>query len=583
MNKPNRSQKQNPNKRLNDPSKQPDSESSGSPSPYCTLFLCTLEQLTALSVGGRDGDADGTLHDLPLARDGKGRPVLNGRTLAGALVATARTFLAVPDDISLIGGAPDDRARPPSLWSVWNAHRLHMQAQGPETDSRPGSAQRHDTRAAASHMLFDTEVLPSGQHWQMIIEVWHPASAALQQGAEPSPGRRAAAVLALTLQEWARGRCWIGRRVARGLGWMRLADCQVVELPRSKDAVNAWPKASLADLDAIWNHALGLSKSAPGTLTQSLVDYAKSNALQAGARAPRRAYVRWPLRLATGVHEVTTGEPACTLSYGLDVLSVGGHGGSAVVAEALENRLVRSQEQHWKAYSESFAPDFVVAMQPGSVVPDVPGSAIAGAWRHFLSRLARAAGQAVLDPATGAIKAGGAGPQDGAIAAQDVITPLFGFVSVDGAASSALLVRDASMAPGSQWKVALLEKVALDEFTQGAFKGAKFNRMAVLEGQWQFDLVQEIDLEESDDMPPMSPMQRIQQSTALVWGLLEATAQRRVAVGGGEFRAYGHLPVTVDAEPGCQWAVAGEDWQSWPAAEPDQVTAQHASSHQEGT
>ena len=36
--------------------------------------------------------------------------------------------------------------------------------------------------------------------------------------------------LCLALQDWTRGRCWLGRGVARGLGWMTLDDCQVVSL-----------------------------------------------------------------------------------------------------------------------------------------------------------------------------------------------------------------------------------------------------------------------------------------------------------------------------------------------------------------
>jgi len=540
--------------------------------PYCTLFLCTLEQLTPLSVGGRDDDVDNTQHDLPLARDGDNRPILNGRTLAGALVATARTFLHVPEAISLEGGAPDDKARPPSLWNVWNAHLLGPNnlfggvGDGPNTDSRAGNALRHDTRAPASHMLFDTEVLPAGQQWGLVVEVSHPPeSKERRDGAGKTAGCQAAAILALALQEWHRERCWIGRRVARGMGWMRLAGCEVIELPRSPAAVDAWPDASMLDLDAIWLAARGLAKHMPGNQAMSLGNYATAHGAAAGPRRPTRAYVRWPLQVATGAYMCAAGQTGAELSYGLDTLSLGGHGGSAVTADELtESHLVRAEEQGWNSYAASFAPDFVVAMQPGSVTPSLPGSAIVGSWRHFLSRLARAAGQAVLDPSTGVSRAGGAGANATAGAAADSVTPLFGFVHGNQAASSALLVRDAAMKANHPWRVALLEKVALDEFSQGAFKGAKFNRMAVLEGAWHFDLVQQIE----------APKPKVQggnvvwpelvvTATDLVRQLLTATAQRRVALGGGEFRAYGHLPVTVTDSPGCQWAPAGEDWQDW--------------------
>lgn len=542
--------------------------------PYCTLFLCTLEQLTAISLGGRDDDADNTLHDLPLVRDGQGRPVLTGRTLAGALVATARTFLEVPDDVSLIGGAPDDMARPPSLWSVWNAHPV---ADVP-TDSRPGNALRHDTRAPASHMLFDTEVLPPGQSWQLLIEVWHPRPVEADNAAAgaTSSGRRAAATLALALQEWARGRCWLGRRVARGLGWMHLRQCQVIELPRTKAAVDAWPKADLGSLDRIFNHLQTLKEHAPNRLAASLDDYLQRNEANAGPKKPQRAFVRWPLTLSTGAYLVQHDQQQGPQSYGMDVLSLGGHRGSAVSAEDLkEGRLLRAPEQRWEAYTHAFAPDFAVAVQPGSVVPDVPGSAIAGAWRHFLSRLARAAGQAVLDPATGQSCGGGTAAAGADGAGADAVTPLFGFVLGDQARASALLIRDASMVSATDWKVALLEKVALDEFSQGAFKGAKFNRMAVFGGKWRFELVQEVALADHERAHEELPS-----ATALVHALLDAAEQRRVAIGGGEFRAYGHLPVTVDAEPGCQWALAGEAWSAWPPQAPQPLPGQAGQAEQ---
>lgn len=528
-------------------------------SPYRTLFLCTLEQRTALSVGGRDDDADASLHDMPLALEGAGRPVLNGRTLAGALVATARTMLDVPQDISLIDGAPDDIARPGSLWEVWNAHLIDAQgrflagAGGPATDSRAGVALRQDTRAAASHLLFDTELLPAGVRWGLLIEVRHPPPTDAT-----ASGRRASAMLALVLREWQRERCWIGRRVARGLGWMALCDCKVVELPRTEAAVDAWPRASLPDLNALWEHASSLATASHPA--QRLDDFIAAHAAEAGALQQRRAYVRWPLRLSTGIYSPDV-DTATATSYGLDVISVGGHAGAAVSADELAGHIVRAEEQRLQCFEEGFAPDFVVAMQPGKVEPAIPGSAIVGAWRHFMSRLARAAGHRVLDPATGAGNAGG--PQAANAQNDDAITGLFGFVLGDEAASSALLLSDAAMDAGHDWKVALLEKVALDEFTQGAFEGAKFNRMAVLDGAWSFTLVQEVDLV-ANGMARDEIQARIEQATAPVRELLAAAGLRQVAVGGGEFRAYGHLPVTIRTDPGCQWALAGESWQKWP-------------------
>ncbi len=64
---------------------------------YRTLFVGTLRQTTALSVGGRD---QSSVTDAPLCRDGEQRFTLRGQTLAGALIATARRLGDVPAFIS---------------------------------------------------------------------------------------------------------------------------------------------------------------------------------------------------------------------------------------------------------------------------------------------------------------------------------------------------------------------------------------------------------------------------------------------------------------------------------------------------
>ena len=60
------------------------------------------------------------------------------------------------------------------------------------TDSRTSTALRQDTRAPASKMMADTEVLPAGQKWRLLLEVWHPKG-------EGALGSKAAAILA----DWA--------------------------------------------------------------------------------------------------------------------------------------------------------------------------------------------------------------------------------------------------------------------------------------------------------------------------------------------------------------------------------------------
>ena len=84
---------------------------------YRTIFVGTLVQDSALSTGGTD-----TLSgvDDPLCRDGEGRFTLRGTTLAGALIATARTlYPKIPPEICVDAtNKPDKTPLTPSLWRI---------------------------------------------------------------------------------------------------------------------------------------------------------------------------------------------------------------------------------------------------------------------------------------------------------------------------------------------------------------------------------------------------------------------------------------------------------------------------------
>lgn len=534
------------------------------PEIYRTIFMCTLEQRTALSNGGTDEDSP---WDMPLTLDGEGQPVLRGRSLAGALVATARTFLDVPPEISI---CPEDlvefgrgsAAHAPSLWEVWNG-RLFTGGSftsSPPLEVRVGNAVRHDTRASASKALLDVEVLPRGGLWRFLLEVRHPSSGA---------GDAAAAVAALALSEWTYERCWLGRKVARGLGWCRLQQCEVLELPRTESAVDSWPDSSLRDLGATWKRLTELQsrKVAPQarTLSQCLNDAQFMRG--APRRSPVRAFVRWTLSLEAGpyIPEGTNESPGDRV-YGLDAISVGGHDGAMVeAAEIGDEHLLRAGEQPWESFATAFDPDFMVATCPVSggglsrVEPFVPGSAIAGAWRHPAARAARRDGEAVLDPSTGQ-RYGRRGQPAPETIGLDSVTALFGHASSDAeqpaSLASSLLVSDAHMALSAKdWKMALLEKCSLSEFDQSALSGAKFNRTAVTDATWNFEVVQTIDLEENWEHESLA--RTIGQAVAPMQSIIRAGELRRIGVGGGEFRGYGHGQLIVRA---CEWSVAGQPW-----------------------
>lgn len=533
---------------------------------YRTLFVFNLIQTTAMSAGGTD-QAD-AVSDMPLTRDGKGRLVLRGTMLAGHLLATARTFLQVPASIAwdITERDSPDIARPPSIWDCWDARLWSDKAEAaldgePDTALRAGAPHRQDTRTSANR--FDTEVVERGCTWRSMLEVRH-------ERGDPDPGVRAAAIAALALREWHRGRCWLGRRVARGLGWMRLEDCRVYILPATEKLVDVWPNAMLGGFDEV-NRYLTKDLADAGAISQTLDEYLGANAGNAGEERPKRAYVRWPLTITAGEYQPAGAQGA----FGLDALSIGGHGAALpAAADFGKAHFARAREQQWEQFEEAFEPDFAVATErcAGKTAPLIAGSAVAGALRADISRRTRTARTPVLDPVTGERyferDANGVKILDSSpLGEPDPVAALFGQPAPpeqpQAIRSSALLFSDAHVC-SDDWLVALLEKVALDEFDQSVYPGAKFDRIAVLRGVWSLDLVQEVELVEGQTRAgPDGWTALVASRTEPVCKELAAGARRRIGLGGGEFRAYGHVAIDIRV-PGAQWAPAGEEWQQLP-------------------
>src|SRR5262249_18373605 len=134
-----------------------------------------------------------------------------------------------------------------SLWHFWPAHPVKE----PRTEFRQGVGIRQATGATAAEAraLFDVETIPAGQRWELFFEV------DTLRGRGEANQLEAAALL--TLCEWAQGRCWLGASAARGLGWLSLDDLQVLRLPLTEAAIDAWPDNTLERSQA-WKKLLPL-------------------------------------------------------------------------------------------------------------------------------------------------------------------------------------------------------------------------------------------------------------------------------------------------------------------------------------
>ncbi len=521
--------------------------------PYRTLFLCELEQCSALSVGG--GDEAGP-SDQPLLRDAHGDLLIRGASLAGALAASARAILG-----ELPAGISDDGSNAgsgtPSLWDF--DHGFPLYAGASRSELRAGSPHRQDTRTAAAGGLHDIEVIPlTGTTFRFLLQV-SPAPANL------SPDRvDTALIAALALREWAAGRCWLGRKVARGLGWLKLVHCTVRTLDRQH--VDDWPDSSCESLAARYDagNKIGSEEELASYLVRHKgeVDFLLEEARRKSLPG-RRRYLRW-----TGVARVGEYKPdGETKTYGLDTLEIGGHGSAGVLPESLGNHFVKGDDLKNDALRK-ISPDTVLALtqvqgHDKQVVwqPFVPGTAFAGSFRHWLSREQRRGGSKVWDPVAQTAYAEGE-PEAGSEDDQDTVELLLGGLrqgpSKTVRRASSLLFREAHLTKESRrdWTVACVEGVRIDPYTQKSAEGAKFNRSALLNAAFDWELVLEIADGGNGAAPDMDKTQ-----TEMVEAFLAAAARSRVSLGGGEFRGHGHLAFSVSKR---ERAAAGEEgWSEW--------------------
>ena len=455
---------------------------------YRTIFTGNLVQQSALSVGGNEPSG---VVDSPCCSDGLGRPTLRGTTLAGALIATARKiFEKLPDGIT----GRDSSIHFPlefssSAWRFFNAHPEQSTAPAPEF--RQGVGIRQDTGAASSGVLFDVETFPRGTQWPFCLEV----DTTLPNGPE------IAATAAAALLEWSYGRCWIGRSVARGLGWMKLEGLEARSL--TVDHLELWPDSSKDPFELIPQLPIPVIKP------EAFTDYFKLTAL---SKQP------WSYLEIDGTIDVGLSDDG----YGLDAISVGGHTANQAFAQWSDNYL-GPQGKNDKSKHKDFSPDNHIVLTKNlndDLEPFVPGSGLRGTIRHALSRMLRMKGNNVGDP--------GVRQDHTALNEPDEVEKIFGTMED----SSSLLVRDAYLETGSKWTAAWMQHHAEDEFTGGVFGSSKFDRVALTEARLCWKMT--IEAETREDCLAR-------------WKMLEPVL---------DLGAKGHLPLG-----GAQWRGLG--WPRW--------------------
>ncbi|RJP34721.1 MAG: hypothetical protein C4527_01665 [Candidatus Omnitrophota bacterium] len=445
--------------------------------PYRTLFVGKLIQQSSFSVGGNEGGG-GSVDD-PLCRDGKGRLTLRGSSLAGALIATARKiFNKLPPYIT---GDPypkrGNQQTTPSLWRFYTTHPEYIPEKNKEIlELRQGVGIRQDTGAAADQVLFDVETLPKGTEWWFCLEVKFPSGDdGLSDDKKNNKFRQAERIAATALMEWEEERCWIGRNVARGLGWMHLKCLKAYRLYASD--MDIWPDCKKKSE----------GKKTPSEITQEFINKErksiKSDEFDENFDFSKLPPIEKPWYYLIIKGEIIVGEKTLENNqYGLDAISVGGHAADLMQCKWDKEHFLIPDSINNEGINEIFDPDHAFVQtqidETGTRVPFLPGSGLRGPLRHALSRILRQRGEKVRDPnddrndKTTPSKAG------------KELEELFG----TSEESAALLIKDAYLKNGN-CKLAWFQHHAEDEFSAGAYESSKFNRIALVEGKFEFKLV----------------------------------------------------------------------------------------------
>ncbi|HNQ49644.1 MAG TPA: RAMP superfamily CRISPR-associated protein [Hydrogenophilus thermoluteolus] len=455
--------------------------------PYRTLVFAHLVQESPLNVGG---NAPHGLVDIPLARDGKGRPVIRGTTLAGCFINTARALAGhLPPALTFKSTEqrnPGEQTAPvPSAWRFSHAHPIGTAHtaffQHVSIDIR--------TQAAKDDHLFSIEALPPGVCWNFEMEIVPTAEADFAE---------LEALAAATLNRWQQpGGARLGRGSRHGYGWCHLEEIAIVRLDTRH--IHLWPDAF-----------------APARNSSEWVAYFRGQGVEVldlpaflALHADRLPQSRRYIAELTGTVQIGERQDPFGKGYGLDTLSIGGHARLYAQAQEFFDHIIAPPDIAFQV--QTFEPDFVITALPepdGKLIPYVPGSSIRGVWRAQLTRHVRAQGGDTT-----------------------LIETLFGSTERAGRLS----IADATLA-NDDWKLLWHQHVAIDELTGGAYGSAKFDRLSIARARfhWRATIEAESEQEARKLAEPLCQM-------------LQTLGDGHLPLGGGIWRGHGHVTWNLDA------------------------------------
>lgn len=448
------------------------------PKPYRTLFHGVIIQQSDMCSGGSEQLSD---IDMLPGRDGKGRFVIRGTTLAGAMLNTA-SKLGYKIPVQVTNDSDNNNSRP-SLWKTNNS----FPAQGcPQTQLRQYVKIEPETGAAEDHALFDMEVIVRGTQWHFLLEVITDAKL-IKEPDEPTPEQLAMAVLS----DWQQDFFFLGNRAVAGTGWCKLESLEVMRLSQSAD--HLWPDNRYTPQENLKR----LRAAEPGIPFLSEDEQQESiRPFKNIERKMHREVITLQLKAGPNT-DVKTGEV-----WGLDGFFIGGHGAEQPFSFYEDEYSNGGWASHFslpEGYTlldhQDLPDHFFVYNEKGQ--PFIPGSSLRGVLHHQIRRNLSNADNL-----------------------EAILNNLFGTTEQ----SSDLYVGDAQLLEGSDWQGMVLHNHAEDEFTGGVYGSNKFVRCAIIEGTFECQIIVE-----------HTNQATLQEHLKLLRDAIALGAQRQLPIGGKQW------------------------------------------------
>ncbi|MBF0548471.1 MAG: hypothetical protein HQM08_28810 [Candidatus Riflebacteria bacterium] len=545
---------------------------------YKTLIFGKFVQLSALSVGGSNFTSDA---DDPCFRDGKNRLTIPGTTLAGALVETLMRLYPKFGKTNELGETQGNfissknregmnqkkwgiRENEELLKSAISFRNMHL-PNGQQTEWRQGVGIRQATGGTAKNKraLFDLEVVPSGAKWDFFLEI----------DTNKKYGPEAESFVIMALDDWRKGRIFLGRNPARGTGWVNVEEIKMLRLPSAENIIKTWPDNSRSEseiLEDLKGKGAKETNFSDKSAQEKMVLEADHCLRAKGWTRNSWCYLTLDVGLEIGFKQN---------EYGLNPLQVGGHAALDMISE-IPNLLSppsffgssEVEERKWDENPDLDKPFTLSRLDSKKkLMPIVPGSSIRGAFRHTTSRFERMKnkrdGTLQFDSTKDADRCKSWGVVDPNVKSDflekavqscfenmpeekrpkiirerdlrenceniefDRVVQTFGFEKL----TSRILFCDAGTSEESSFLMVKQEQHAEDEFTCGVYGSGKFNSNILIKGKMNFQILVEA-----------PNFDELKETISLITPSFELAELGFLPIGGGKLKGCGWLPWKFD-------------------------------------